>query len=188
MARAQIIYLLVGLAAASFLFVGFALAIRALRRRNASRSAKRRARHAVEGERAAEEVLADAGYDIVDRQPRRQWSLICNGEALGIELRADLLAEREGRRYVVEVKTGVSAPQLANSSTRRQLLEYRVAYEVDAALLVDMEQRCITEVEFPLPAPASSQIPRHRHPWRAVIASALAGAAASASLTRWLLQ
>jgi len=188
MAREHAAFLLAGLAAGALLLLVLGRAGRALRRRAASKRARRRSAHALEGERDAESLLAEAGYAVVDRQPRITWTVICDGEEVSVDLRADLLVEREGLRYVAEVKTGDAAPRLSNSSTRRQLLEYRVAYDVDAALLVDMEARCVAEVEFSVPGrlPVSSR--PSRTPWRVVIASALAAAAASASLTGWLLQ
>ena len=63
-------------------------------------------------------------------------------------LRADLLVTRNGRRYVAEVKTGRTAPRLDCAATRRQLLEYRIAFGVDGVLLVDAESDCVIVVEL----------------------------------------
>ena len=49
---------------------------------------------------------------------------------------------------MAEVKTGISAPLLTNAATRRQLLEYCVAYQVDSVLLVDVDAQAIREVTF----------------------------------------
>jgi hypothetical protein len=111
--------------------------------------ARRRARAAVRGEVAAEELLARAGFRVRERQVALVFPIICDGEPLPIALRADLLVERGGRRYVAEVKTGEAAPSLATAATRRQLLEYLVAYRVDGVLLVDAERGSVHEVEFP---------------------------------------
>ena len=67
-----------------------------------------------------------------------------------IVVRADLLVSRGARRFVAEVKTGARAPRIETAATRRQLLEYAVAYDVDGVLLVDMEEHTISEVEFPM--------------------------------------
>ena len=67
--------------------------------------------------------------------------------------RADLLVERDGRLYVADVKSGALATDPTLPATRRQLLEYLLAYEVDGALLVDMEARQIREVVFPALTP-----------------------------------
>ena len=119
---------------------------RALRRRRG----RLRVRRAVRGERAAERLLERAGFHIDARHPEPEGPVACDGVVHPITVRADLLVSRGERRYVAEVKTGASAPRLETAATRRQLLEYAVAYEVDGVLLIDMEQRAIREVEFPL--------------------------------------
>ncbi|HET9625604.1 MAG TPA: hypothetical protein VFP84_29760, partial [Kofleriaceae bacterium] len=60
-----------------------------------------------------------------------------------------LLEERsDGERLVAEVKTGEVAPRLATAATRRQLLEYLVAFGVDGVLLVCPELGTIQRVAF----------------------------------------
>lgn len=107
-----------------------------------------RARRAVEGEARAETILRDAGYEVLERQVRGGWTVYADGEPLEIGLRADLLVARGGRRYVAEVKTGKLAPRLDHAATRRQLLEYRVAFGVEGVLLVDAEAGRVTVVEL----------------------------------------
>jgi hypothetical protein len=133
--------------------LGLALAlylVHRVRRRLASRRARRRGRRAVLGESAAERLLASAGYDVVDRQVALTWWIRCDDIDHAVELRADLLVERAGLAYVAEVKTGEAAPRLTTAATRRQLLEYRIAYGVDGVLLVDADRGTIQRVEFPL--------------------------------------
>lgn len=125
------------------------LAGRWARRRRRSRIARRRGAHAVRGEAEATRLLSEHGYDVIETQASRTWHLETDQGWLPIELRADLIVEHRGRRMVAEVKTGDSAPSLGNAATRRQLLEYRVAYPVDGALLVDVDNGRIVEVEFP---------------------------------------
>ena len=67
-------------------------------------------------------------------------------------MRADYLVELRGELLVAEVKTGEEAPQLSSAATRRQLLEYRVAFAVDGVLLVCPERGAIHRVDFPLPS------------------------------------
>jgi hypothetical protein len=62
-------------------------------------------------------------------------------------LRADYLVAREGRRYVA-VKTGRLAPRLSHAPTRRQLLEYGAAFDVQGVLLVDADAESVTHVEW----------------------------------------
>jgi Holliday junction resolvase-like predicted endonuclease len=115
-----------------------------------SRRAQRRAERSIAGEIEAERLLERRGYRVLARQVALEWGIACDGEDHPVELRADLLVERRGRRYVAEVKTGVSAPLLTNAATRRQLLEYCVAYEVESVLLVDVEEERVREISFPL--------------------------------------
>lgn len=114
--------------------------------------AKRRAWRAGEGEDDAATMLRRAGFRIVARQARTWWAPVVDGEPHETELRADYLVEAEGQLLVAEVKTGDQAPQLATAATRRQLLEYHVAFGADAVLLVCPELGAIHRVEFPLPA------------------------------------
>jgi hypothetical protein len=107
-----------------------------------------RARRAVDGELRAEPMLRRAGYEVIDRQLRGGWVVYADGEPLQVGLRADLLVTRAGRRYVAEVKTGKLAPRLDHAATRRQLLEYRMAFGVDGVLLVDAETERVIVVEM----------------------------------------
>jgi PD-(D/E)XK nuclease superfamily len=141
--------LVVGVAAA--LLVAWLRA--AWRRRARSRFAKARAARALAGEAAAELLLEAAGYAITARQARRAWQLRLDDEPHDIELRCDLLAEADGRTYVAEVKTGAAAPRIETAATRRQLLEYQVAYGVDGVLLVDAEAGAVRRVDFPMATP-----------------------------------
>ena len=118
--------------------------------------ARRRGARAVRGEQDAEELLEDHGFEILERQLRKNWVLDCDGENAEFELRADLLVARDGQQYIAEVKTGERAPDLRNAATRRQLLEYAVAYESPTILLVDVEGEEIHEVTFPLPGEIDS--------------------------------
>ncbi len=126
------------------------LAARALARWRSRALARRRWARAAAGEVEAEDLLAERGFAVLDRQAGLVWSIECDGEPHPVELRADLLVERDGRRYVAEVKTGATAPLLTNAATRRQLLEYCVAYEVDSVLLVDIEAQAVREITFRL--------------------------------------
>ena len=123
---------------------------RAWSRWQASRRARRRSARAQRGEADAEELLDELGYHVLGRQVSLTWAIECDGQPHEALLRADLVVERDGRRYVAEVKTGIQAPQLANAATRRQLLEYCVAYRVDSVLLVNVEADEVREVRFPL--------------------------------------
>ena len=111
---------------------------------------RRRAQRALRAERDAERLLERCGYAIEQRQAPLSWSILCDGAPHEVALRADLIVSRAGRRYVAEVKSGDAAPRLASANTRRQLLEYAVAYDVHGVLLVDMETERVQSVDFGL--------------------------------------
>lgn len=131
--------------------VGALLALvlaRWLRGASGSWRAKQRASRALAGEDRAAELLRAAGFTIVGRQVRTWWSPRVDGEPVEIEVRADYLVEADGEVLVAEVKTGEAAPRFETAATRRQMLEYHVAFDVDAVLLVCPERGAIHRVEF----------------------------------------
>jgi hypothetical protein len=133
-------------AAIMLLVVALVLAVR---RRWRSRRARVRARRALAAETAAERLLVRHGYAIVDRQARVTFTPLLDGEPVPLELRVDLIVEKRGERLAAEVKSGEAAPRLETAATRRQLLEYRVAFAVDGVLLVEPAAGTIRRVDFP---------------------------------------
>ena len=97
----------------------------------------------------AAQLLEHHGYEILDTQVRCLWWIDVDGEQEEVELRADMLVEKGGERFVAEVKTGELAPDPAYPPTRRQLLEYSLAFAPYRVLLVDVEEEDIYEVSFP---------------------------------------
>ena len=126
------------------------IAARLVRRWRGSWRARRRAARAGAGETAAARMLERAGFRIVAEQARTAWAPLIDGEPQEMELRADYLVEAAGELLVAEVKTGEAAPSLATAATRRQLLEYHVAFGADGVLLVCPERGAIHRIEFPL--------------------------------------
>lgn len=124
-----------------------------VRRMLRSRAAQRRARRSLRGEKRAAALLRDHGYRVRDAQLSITYHPRLAGESWPVALRADYLVTRQGKQYVAEVKTGERAPSLGHPPTRRQLLEYSVAFEVDGVLLVDVEAGLVQQVEFPRRAP-----------------------------------
>ncbi len=122
------------------------LAWRDLRQKHVVRA---RMRRAAAGERAAGPLLERGGYRIEGRQVSRTLEYQLDGEACVVEVRADYLVEREGERFVAEVKTGKEAPRLAHRPTRRQLLEYAHAFDTRGVLLVDAEAGRVHRVAVP---------------------------------------
>jgi hypothetical protein len=136
------------------------LVVLAARARLRSWKAVRRARRAARGESRAEKLLRRRGYTIHERQKTLRWSITIDGEPHHCLLRADLLVSKDERHFVAEVKTGAKAPHPSNVSTRRQLLEYLVAYRADGVLLVAPELGRVIELGFPLAEGENSPLDR----------------------------
>lgn len=119
------------------------------------RGAQSRTRNvvALDGEAEAEAILEDEGYTVVARQVTASWRIEVDGEPVDVGVRADLVVERDGRRYVAEVKTGGRAPDPCHPPTRRQLLEYSLVFRSSRVLLVDVQARAVREVTFPSVTP-----------------------------------
>ena len=111
-------------------------------------AAHARSLRAVDGEVGAVALLERRGYAVLERQVPGSWTVHADGEPVTFGLRADYLVVRQGRRYIAEVKTGRLAPRLSHGPTRRQLLEYSAAFDVDGVLLVDADSGAITHVEI----------------------------------------
>ena len=131
-----------------------------------------RSARAFRGEARAADLLERAGYAIVARQLASSWAVSVDGERVEIGVRADYLVEQGGRRFVAEVKTGRAGTRIEHAPTRRQLLEYRFAFDVDGVLLVDAESDTVHEVVFAIGAPSGPRLG-----WLALGAIAIAAVA-----------
>ncbi len=114
-----------------------------------ARGNAQRGRVARRAEVAAERLLERLGFVVEDRQVHGTFDLLVDGAPVEVSCRADLVVRRRRRRFIAEVKTGRGADP-AHPDTRRQLLEYQLAFAVDGVLLVDMEGRRVMEVGFPV--------------------------------------
>ena len=112
-----------------------------------------RSRRAVRGEREAARILRARGYAIVDAQASAVLPVEVDGETFLAGLRADYIVSKGGARFVAEVKTGELAPSIATAATRRQLLEYEIAFAVDGVLLVDADAERVHTIVFPTLGP-----------------------------------
>lgn len=122
--------------------------------------AKLSARRGKRGEAHAERVLEKRGYQILGRQAAGTYTLKVDGQRVSTNVRADLIVMRAGRTLVAEVKTGPKVARVENEGTRRQLLEYQLAFGLDGVLLVDGDSGDIREVRFPLAAKGASALSR----------------------------
>ena len=145
-----------GVATATLLAVALAQLARRRARGAASQHAINRAARAQDGESSSEAQLHDAGFVILQRQAHAIWVPRIDGVAEPFELRADFLVQdiESQEILVAEVKTGELAPELSTAATRRQLLEYQLAFGVAAVLLVWPERQQLLRVEFPMPTAA----------------------------------
>ncbi len=119
------------------------------RRRARRRRILARVVRAGEGEAEAASSLVAAGYEILGAQVAADYAVHVDGEVTRASVRADYLVRRDDAVYVVEVKTGSVAPRIQTTATRRQLLEYSVAFDVDGVLLYDAEAGELHAVTFP---------------------------------------
>jgi hypothetical protein len=118
----------------------------------AKKAASKLAKKGLKAEKEAETLLKKLGYNLLQRQPPASYWAVVDGEPQNVALSGDLLVELKGKTFLAEVKTG-KAVKLDHAETRRQLLEYQLAFGVDGLLLVDMEAKAIRKVRFPLPKP-----------------------------------
>ena len=112
---------------------------------------RRRFRGAKRSEQKAAQLLERDGFKIISRQPTASSLTYIDGKPHTTTIRADFKAKKGWRTYVVEVKSGRTATRL-NAKTRRQLLEYQLAFRVNSILLVDMNKKKWREISFRWPS------------------------------------
>ena len=101
------------------------------------------------GEARALSLLAKAGYKVESEQTSSQLEVAIDGDVQTWLVRADFIVSRKGKRYVAETKGGEASASLGTAATRRQLLEYTLAFDTDGVLLVDAARGAIHHVSFP---------------------------------------
>ena len=128
------------------------LAIQSVRlawsRGRAGRAIRQRAEVGADGELRASELLQEHGYSVIGRQVTQRWKVHVDGDAMQVVVRADFIVSNGTETFVAEVKTGREAPRVQTAATRRQLLEYSLAFDVGGVLLVDPEANRIRRVVF----------------------------------------
>lgn len=120
-----------------------------VRRRYVRSRLLRRFRRARVAEDKAVQFLDESGYRVIAQQVPIRYSLWVDGRETEVDLKLDYVVERNGQRYVAEVKSGEVAPSLAHAPTRRQLIEYGLATQTTDVLLVDPDRRSIAVVSIP---------------------------------------
>jgi hypothetical protein len=154
------------------------LAADALKKWSRRARLRRRFVRAAEGEQEAAALLERHGYVIEGAQVAATYVVEVDGAPVEVALRADYLVSRGRELFVAEVKTGQIAPRIQAPATRRQLLEYHVAFGAHGVLLVDAEAGTVQRVVFPSPEGR-----KRSFGW--AIAFALALAVTSLAALRW---
>jgi hypothetical protein len=140
------------------------------------RAASKAAKKGIKAEKDAEKLLKKLGYTLLQRQPPGSYYALINGEPQQVSLNADLLVEHKGKSFIAEVKTGKAA-SFEHAETRRQLLEYQMAFGVQGMLLVDMETKTVKTVKFPGPKPPAQAVAAKKMAGRVVAIAVVTGLA-----------
>jgi hypothetical protein len=135
-------------AVAALVVFGIWLGIRIVKWRTSWRIGRNR-RLGTRGEKRAVKLLEKAGYTIEADQAPGEVRVEVDGKVQAFKLRADFMVTCKGKRYVVETKGGKTAASLGTATTRRQLLEYAIAYDTDGVLLVDAARGEVHTIDFP---------------------------------------
>jgi len=99
------------------------------------------------GEQNSIMLLEKNGYRIIEEQMKLNGYFFVDDALSKFDLRPDLLVEKDGVKYIAEVKTGdVASP--FNRNTRRQLHEYSFYSNHDIILLVDPIKKSIKKISF----------------------------------------
>ena len=99
------------------------------------------------GEDRAIKLLKNNGYRVIQSQVPLFGHFTIDNKPLKFNVRVDYLVEREGVKYIAEVKTGLAA-QANYPATRRQLLEYAIIGKTDRIILVDSTLGTVKTVGF----------------------------------------
>ena len=99
------------------------------------------------GEKRARNLLINNGYEILEEQLTLKGKLLENKKMRTFLIKPDFLVKKNNIIYIAEVKTGKSA-SIKNRNTRRQLLEYATNLNSNKALLIDINKKSISYIEF----------------------------------------
>lgn len=109
---------------------------------------RRRFRRGARGEQDARRYLEKKGFTITGSQQYCRTEMMVDGRRVPFSVVADYLVTRNGRRGVVEVKTGTRAGNPASRETRRQLFEYASLFAPDDLYLFDADTGRLLTIQF----------------------------------------
>ncbi|SDH29845.1 hypothetical protein [Winogradskyella thalassocola] len=115
---------------------------------NKKRKQKKRFARGLMLENKARGFLQDKGYSIVGEQEQYFHRYKVNNKNFESKIILDYVVEKDGKKFIVEVKSGKSAISVQDKNSRRQLLEYDFVIENDGIFLLDMENRTMKLVKF----------------------------------------
>ena len=107
-------------------------------------------RHRKKGRKAekkAVKLLQKRGFRVLERDPAFASELLVDDHVTRFPVTPDLLVERDGQRFVVEIKSYRDNISIQTASIRRQVLEYLWASGLPC-LLVTMPEGNIEMVDF----------------------------------------
>ncbi|MCK5808949.1 hypothetical protein KAH37_08200 [bacterium] len=139
--------LMISLALIVALIIGFVIALKIAAFLRSYR-ARKRTKSGKNAEKNAEKLLKKWGYKIIDTQARRESFIKVDGSRLDYFVTPDIIAEKDGERRVIEVKSGRQAPNPKHGATRRQLIEYSLIFSEFPLYLLDMEQGKLMKIDI----------------------------------------
>jgi len=101
------------------------------------------------GETIALQLLERAGFEIITTQASATIDVEVDDRLEQYTVRADAIVRKQGQDFLVEIKGTSTSADVGNRATRRQLLEYTTAFDVDECLLVNAEKETIQVIRFP---------------------------------------
>jgi len=110
---------------------------------------KTQLKRGIKKENEARKVLIHNKYKIVSHNQKFTYYLKQDNSKIKITIETDYIAYKNGKKYIIEVKSGNESPKITNRNTRRQILEYYSFIENDGILLLNMENKEISEIQFP---------------------------------------
>jgi hypothetical protein len=117
--------------------------------RQKKRSSLRASReNGIKGEHRAKEYLLKHGFAIVKEQAFSEQQMLVDGKPQTFQLRADFIVSKNGKLSVVDAKSGTEGVDPTYSSTRRQLLEYFIYYDVEDVYVYNSKENSLHLVTF----------------------------------------
>jgi Holliday junction resolvase len=113
-----------------------------------NKNRRKRFERGLQLETDAAHFLKKKGFSIIGSQVIYYHHYLVNGEQRSNKLILDYLAKKDGKKYIIEVKSGKEAISLNDKNSRRQLIEYDLVIENDGLILLDMENEILQYVKF----------------------------------------